>query len=122
MSNKRDLTAFVRLDANRRVVSGSLVLRRTMPKSGNWMEVPTYECCPDPLPEPAIHTGLRAFVRFDGSGRVVAGSLVLRKKMPSVGRWREIDANQCCNFVPVVPTTTVAPTTTVVSVVIESTE
>lgn len=40
---------------------------------------------------------LKAFVRFDGSGRIVAGSLILRKKMPTVGKWKEIVANECCN-------------------------
>jgi hypothetical protein len=54
---------------------------------------------------------LKAFVRFDGSGRIVAGSLVLRKNKPKVGKWREILAYECCNFTTTT-TTTVAPTTT----------
>ena len=47
---------------------------------------------------------LKAFVRFDGSGRVVAGSLILRKKKPKVGRWTEISARECCdaNVQPIV--------------------
>lgn len=40
---------------------------------------------------------LKAFVRYDGSGRVVAGSLILRKNKPRVGRWFEIPAYDCCN-------------------------
>lgn len=40
---------------------------------------------------------LHAYVRFDGSGRVVAGSLILRRKMPKVGKWQEIPAYECCN-------------------------
>jgi hypothetical protein len=52
---------------------------------------------------------LKAFVRYDGSGRVVAGSLVLRKKKPKVGRWEEILTYECCN--PTTSTTTTgAPT------------
>tara|TARA_A100001391_G_scaffold8649_1_gene5596 strand:+ start:199 stop:651 length:453 start_codon:yes stop_codon:yes gene_type:complete len=46
--NKRPLKAYVRYDASGRVVAGSLVLRRKMPKNGNWKELPqniTYECC-----------------------------------------------------------------------------
>lgn len=43
---------------------------------------------------------LKAFVRYDGSGRVVAGSLILRKNKPKVGRWYEIPAYECCNDVP----------------------
>ena len=44
---------------------------------------------------------LKAFVRFDGSGRIVASSLILRRKKPKVGKWVEIPAYECCN-----PTTT----------------
>lgn len=56
---------------------------------------------------------LRAFVRFDGSGRIVAGSLILRKNKPKVGKWHEIQAYECCNYVPTTTTTTTAtPTTT----------
>lgn len=49
---------------------------------------------------------LKAYVRYDGSGRVVAGSLILRKKMPKVGKWIEIQTYECCN------TTTTSTTTT----------
>ena len=55
---------------------------------------------------------LKAFVRFDGSGRIVAGSLILRKNKPKVGKWKEIPAYECCNYVPTTTTTsTAAPTT-----------
>lgn len=54
---------------------------------------------------------LKAFVRYDGSGRVVAGSLILRKNKPRVGRWFEIPSYDCCNGTTTT-TTTVAPTTT----------
>lgn len=54
---------------------------------------------------------LKAYVRFDGSGRVIAGSLVLRREMPKVGKWKQIDAYECCNPTTTT-TTTVAPTTT----------
>lgn len=50
---------------------------------------------------------LRAFVRFDGSGRVVPGSLILRMKMPKVGRWNEISPYKCCG--PVIPPTVSDP-------------
>lgn len=56
---------------------------------------------------------LKAFVRYDGSGRVVAGSLILRKQKPKVGRWQEIQAYECCNFTSTTTTTTTAaPATT----------
>lgn len=53
---------------------------------------------------------LKAFVRIDGSGRVVAGSLILRKNKPKVGKWQEIPAYECCN--PTTSTTTTVPPTT----------
>lgn len=49
---------------------------------------------------------LKAFVRLDGSGRVVSSSLVLRKKKPKVGNWIEVTTYECCN-----PTTTTTTTT-----------
>ena len=55
----------------------------------------------------ANQRNLKAFVRFDGSGRIVAGSLILRKQKPRVGRWYEIPAYQCCNDVPTVLTDTI---------------
>ena len=56
---------------------------------------------------------LKAYVRFDGSGRIVAGSLVLRRSKPKVGKWQEITAYECCSYTPTTTTTTTAaPTTT----------
>jgi len=60
----------------------------------------------------AIQRDLKAFVRYDGSGRVVAGSLILRKQKPKVGNWQEIQAYECCNFTTTTTTTTATPTTT----------
>ncbi len=54
---------------------------------------------------------LKAYVRYDGGGRVVAGSLILRRQKPKVGNWVEVPAYECC--VPTITTTTTAaPTTT----------
>jgi hypothetical protein len=64
---------------------------------------------------------LKAYVRFDGSGRIVPSSLILRRKKPKVGKWVEIPAYECCNPTTTTTTsssstttttTTVAPTTT----------
>ena len=63
---------------------------------------------------------LKAYVRFDGSGRIVAGSLVLRRSKPKVGKWQEITAYECCNFTTTT-TTTVAPTTTTTTTVAPTT-
>jgi hypothetical protein len=43
--NKRELKAWVRYDGNKRVIAGSLILAKKMPKVGTWGEVPAYECC-----------------------------------------------------------------------------
>jgi len=40
---------------------------------------------------------LKAYVRFDGTGRIVPSSLILRRKKPKVGNWIEIPAYECCN-------------------------
>lgn len=40
---------------------------------------------------------LKAYVRYDGSGRVIAGSLVLRRAKPKVGNWKEVQGYECCN-------------------------
>ena len=52
---------------------------------------------------------LKAYVRFDGTGRIVPSSLILRRKMPKVGKWVEIPAYQCCN--PTTTTTTTSSST-----------
>ena len=50
----------------------------------------------------ATNNKLKAYVRFDGSGRIVPSSLILQR----VGNWQEIPANECCNYVPTTTTTT----------------
>ena len=50
---------------------------------------------------------LKAFVRYDGTGRVIAGGPILQRFKPKVGNWVEIDAYECCN-----PTTTSTTTPT----------
>ena len=65
----------------------------------------------------ATNNKLKAYVRFDGTGRVIAGSLILQRFKPKVGNWKEIDANECCitttsTSSTTTTTTTVAPTTT----------
>jgi len=55
---------------------------------------------------------LKAYVRYDGTGRVIAGSLILQRFKPKVGNWQEIDANECCNYVPTTTTTSTSTSTT----------
>ena len=55
---------------------------------------------------------LKAYVRFDGTGRIVPSSLILRRKKPKVGKWVEIPAYECCNYVPTTTTTSSSTSTT----------
>jgi hypothetical protein len=48
---------------------------------------------------------LKAFVRFDGSGRVVSSSLIVQAFKPKVGNYKEIDAKECCNYTTTTTTT-----------------
>jgi len=59
----------------------------------------------------ANNNKLKAYVRYDGSGRVIAGSLILQRFKPKVGNWQEIDANECCNYVPTTTTTSTSTST-----------
>jgi len=58
----------------------------------------------------ANNNKLKAFVRYDGTGRIVPSSLILQRFKPKVGNWVEIDANECCNYVPTTTTTTSSTT------------
>ena len=60
----------------------------------------------------ALQNKLKAFVRFDGSGRVIPSSLILQKSKPKVGNWKEINATECCNGTTTTTTTSPSSTTT----------
>lgn len=60
---------------------------------------------------------LKAWVRYDGTGRVIAGGPILQSSKPKVGNWVEIDANECCQQTTTTTTTTVTPTTTTTTTV-----
>lgn len=51
---------------------------------------------------------LKAWIRYDASGRVIPGLLLLRRNKPAGRGWVEVNAYLCCN-----PTTTTTTTTTV---------
>ena len=58
----------------------------------------------------------KAYIRIDGSGRDVAGSLILRNKMPGNGKWREVVTYQCCNPITTTSTTTIITTSTTTTI------
>lgn len=45
----------------------------------------------------ATNSKLKAFVRYDGSGRVIPGSLILQRSKPKVGNWKQTSAYECCD-------------------------
>ena len=56
---------------------------------------------------------LKAYVRFDGSGRAVSSSLIWRKNKPKVGNWKEVQGYECCDtFECIVPAVTLSTTAT----------
>ena len=63
-TNKRDLKAYVRFDGTGRIIPGSLVLRRTKPKVGNWKEIEAYECCNEDCTLVPISTTCQLFDQF----------------------------------------------------------
>lgn len=40
---------------------------------------------------------LKAYVRYDGTGRVIPGSLILQRFKPKVGNWQQTGAYECCD-------------------------
>jgi hypothetical protein len=50
---------------------------------------------------------LKAFVRIDGTGKVIPGGPIFQAHKPKVGKWRQINAKECCNSItPTTSTTT----------------
>lgn len=45
---------------------------------------------------PQLTMNLKAFIRYDRSGRVIPGSNILSRVKPKVGNWVEIPASECC--------------------------
>jgi hypothetical protein len=50
---------------------------------------------------------LKAWIRYDGTGRMVPGSLILQRNKPKNGVWQEVDTDICC---PPFSTTTTSTT------------
>lgn len=45
----------------------------------------------------SVVTKFKAWVRYTPSGVIIPGSVILRKKAPLMGIWREIVQNVCCD-------------------------
>lgn len=53
---------------------------------------------------------LKAFVKYDVTGRIVPSSTILSRSKPKIGDWEEIPAYECCNDIT---TSTTSTTTTI---------
>lgn len=40
---------------------------------------------------------LKSYVRYDGTGRVIAGGNILNRFKPKVGQWTQTNAYKCCD-------------------------
>jgi hypothetical protein len=47
----------------------------------------------------SINNGLKAYVRYDGTGRIVPGGPIYSRTKPKNGDWVEIESLDCCNNV-----------------------
>jgi len=53
---------------------------------------------------------MKAFVRYDETGRIIPGSLILRRNKPTEKGWVQAQAYECCDpFLQTTSTTTTAP-------------
>jgi len=48
---------------------------------------------------------LKAYIRYDGQGKIIPGSLILSRVKPRVGKWVETQAYECCNTTTTTTTT-----------------
>jgi hypothetical protein len=65
---------------------------------------------------------LKAYVRYDGTGRIIPGSLILNRFKPAVGNWKEIDAKECCNYTTTTTSTTAYPAENCIEFVVDTTD
>jgi hypothetical protein len=118
MSTRNKLRAFVLYSAADRIVPGVLVLRSKFPNRnmGRWVEVAANKCCPPANSEiPAFFRNqgnLKAFIKYDKGGHVIASSTILRPSMPKHGIWVEIPVSMCCIYTTTTSTSTTTTTST----------
>lgn len=120
-SLRNDLHAYVKYSATNEIIPMVLLIRteksfRELLRDGKWMEVPMQLCCDDVTLPPVNENPnqLKAFIKYDKRGIVVAGSTIVRKKKPAdtYGTWVQIPYNRCCEVTTTTTTTTTTSTTT----------
>lgn len=98
------MRAFVRYDNQGIIVPTSFVMKKTMPKVGQWKEISTSKSVSG-FPAQSSQKNLRAFVRYNGKNKVVPGSVVVRGQVP-VGNFSEVTYDLSRPLVPEPTTTT----------------
>ena len=105
--------AWIQYTKQGEIVPGSLIVSPRRPVNGVWYEVVTDICCDiEPL-FGLISSRQKAFVKYDASGNIVPGSLVLTDgRLPRPGIWKEVYIDICCSTTSTTTTTTSTTTTT----------
>jgi len=95
MSKKK---AWIQYTKQGKIVPGSLIVSPRRPVNGVWYEVVTDICCDTEPPFGLISGKQKAFIKYDASGNIVPGSLILTdNKLPKPGIWKEVYINICCS-------------------------
>ena len=63
----------------------------------------------------SINNGLKAYVRYDGTGRIVPGGPIFSHTKPKNGDWVEVDSLDCCITTTTTSTSTSTSTSTTTS-------
>jgi hypothetical protein len=93
--------AWIQYTKQGEIVPGSLIVSPRRPVNGVWYEVVTDICCDTEPPFGLISSKQKAFVKYDASGNIVPGSLVLTDgRLPKPGIWKEVYVDICCNSIP----------------------
>jgi uncharacterized protein (TIGR02145 family) len=93
--------AWIQYTKQGEIVPGSLIVSPRRPKNGIWYETITDICCDTEPPFGVINSKQKAFVKYDASGNIVPGSLILTDgRLPRPGIWKEVYINICCATSP----------------------
>lgn len=106
--------AWIQYTKQGRIIPGSLIISKTRPVNGVWYEV-VEKIYYDPNPPfGVLHSKKKAFVKYDGDGQIVPGSLIITNNtLPRPGIWKEV--YMTIPLPTTTTTTTIAPTTTTTS-------
>jgi uncharacterized protein (TIGR02145 family) len=102
--------AWIQYTRQGQIVPGSLIVSSRRPVNGVWYEVITDICCDTEFPFGLISSKQKAFIKYDASGNIVPGSLVLTDgRLPRPGIWKEVYIDICCSISTTTTTSTEAP-------------